>query len=340
MMAIVYVACFVAANLIVSRFGAWVAPINAFALVGLGLVARDVQHDRWRGRMLWAKMLGLVVASGLISAAINPESGRIAVASFVAVVFMGAFDAAVYAAFGGRPFMVRSNASNAVGAVIDSVVFLTLAFGFAWGPVLVMAAAKIAGGLFWSLIAHKTIRRGLACGLLLCAVNADGANLQAHYDIDRELMTYTVESFTPTPHGNWFGFIDADYDGELRQLYGALSYTAPFGLTVEVNGGRNEYWNDAVGLVGWQYKFVRLLWRTDGNPQVTVTHQWTWRRLTLCGFADLWTEDGNVVFLAEPQAWVNVYGQFDIGGEVEVSHDFAGGEGWEVRPTIAGRVRW
>ncbi|MBM4091100.1 MAG: DUF5020 family protein [Planctomycetes bacterium] len=341
MMAILYVGCFVAANLLLAHFGPGLAPVNAFLLVGLGLVARDIQHDRWSGRFLWVKMLGLIVASGAISALMNPAAGRIAVASACAVAAMGLFDAGVYYAFRGRPFLVRSNASNIVGAALDSAVFLTLAFGFDLMAICATAGAKIAGGFVWSLVASKTMRRGAACVVVvLAALRGEAANVQAHHDFDRELMTYTFETFTPTQYGNWFGFIDGDYDNELRQLYGELSYTAPFGLTVEVNGGRSQFWNDAVGLVGWQYKFVRLLWRSDGNPQITLTHQWTWRRLTLCGFADLWTEDGRTVFHADPQVWFNVWWQFDVGGEVELSHDFAGTDGWKVRPTVAARVRW
>lgn len=341
MIASIYVLCFVAANLLVARFGPWIAPINAFFLIGMGLVARDIQHEKWQDKYLFIKMTALVVASGVISTLINPAATRIATASFCAVIVMGLFDTAVYSMMRKYPFLIRSNTSNVIGALLDSFVFLTIAFGFSLIPTLTMAAAKIVGGLFWSVVAHKTIRRAAIVFFLMFVQCVSAQNIQGHYDIDRKMMTYTYETFTPTEHGTWFGFLDVDSENKnVQQIYTELSYTGPFGLTAEINAGRNEYWNDAVWLLGWQYKFIRLLWRTDGNPQVTVAHQEVWNRLTLCGFADLWIENDKAVFLAEPQAWINLYDQFDVGGEVEVSHNFAGDSGWEVRPTVAMRVRW
>lgn len=340
MMACIYVVCFVVANLLLAHFGPSIAPINAFALVGLGLVARDLQHDKWQGEFFWIKMTGLIIAAGAISTLVNPAAGKIALASFCAVVAMGLFDSAVYSAMKNYPFLMRSNISNAIGAMLDSLVFFTVAFGFSLMPILMMTVAKIAGGFFWSVIAHKIFKRLSVLLFVFVAHESIAQNIQAHYDLDRELMTYTYESFVPTPRGNWFGFVDADYDDAMQQIYGELSYTAPIGFTVEANAGINEYWNDAVGLIGWQYKFARLLWRTDGNPQLTLVGNWNWERISVSGFADLWTEDGKTVFLAEPQLWVNVWGQLDIGGEVEVSHSFAGSDDWEVRPTIAMRLRW
>ena len=55
------------------------------------------------------------------------------------------------------------------------------------------------------------------------------------------------------------------------------------------------------------------------------------------GFADVWTEFGNVVFLSEPQLWYQIghlFGcdNFNIGGEVELSYNFAGMSGFSVKP--------
>lgn len=55
------------------------------------------------------------------------------------------------------------------------------------------------------------------------------------------------------------------------------------------------------------------------------------------GFADVWTEFGSVVFLSEPQLWYQIghlFGcdNFNIGGEVELSYNFAGMQGFNVKP--------
>lgn len=69
--------------------------------------------------------------------------------------------------------------------------------------------------------------------------------------------------------------------------------------------------------------------------------------LDFSGFADFWWEDQamgtSTVFLTEPQLWYNVGQHFAcnnlmVGGEVEVSNNFAGVEGWTVRPCLG--VKW
>ena len=73
-------------------------------------------------------------------------------------------------------------------------------------------------------------------------------------------------------------------------------------------------------------------------------------KVTLSGFADFWREDNNFflnapmgttsnyVFLTEPQFWFNVNKQFSIGGEIEMSSNFALNHGFMVNPTVA--VKW
>ncbi len=157
---IVYCAAMVGANLLVAAFGPWVSPINAFFLIGLDLSLRDRLHDRWTGAMLWPRMFALIAAAGVISFALNPAAGRIAVASALSFVFAGLIDAAAYHALRGRPYLARSNGSNVAGAAVDSLVFPTLAFGALLPAVAALQfAAKVAGGAAWSIILR---RRGVA----------------------------------------------------------------------------------------------------------------------------------------------------------------------------------
>jgi len=157
---IVYCAAMVAANLSVAAFGPWISPLNSFLFIGLDLSLRDRLHDRWGGPGLWPRMLGLIAAAGAISYLLNPASGKIAVASVVAFVVAGALDALVYHWLRDRPYLQRSNASNAAGAAADSLLFPTIAFG-AFMPhiVALQFAAKVGGGFVWSLLL-KPRRRG------------------------------------------------------------------------------------------------------------------------------------------------------------------------------------
>ena len=61
------------------------------------------------------------------------------------------------------------------------------------------------------------------------------------------------------------------------------------------------------------------------------------------GFADLWCEGSSPVFLSEPQLWYNVGHLFgcdnlNIGGEVELSYNFAGMTGFNVMPCLG--TKW
>ena len=76
------------------------------------------------------------------------------------------------------------------------------------------------------------------------------------------------------------------------------------------------------------------------------------RGLTFSGFADFWWEnnlwaDGtetSTTFLTEPQLWYQVGRHFNcdnlnVGGEVEIAHNFAGADlGWTVRPCLG--IKW
>ena len=81
------------------------------------------------------------------------------------------------------------------------------------------------------------------------------------------------------------------------------------------------------------------------------------RGLSFCGFADFWWENNSWVnvdngtvtnttttFLTEPQLWYQVGRHFNcdnlnIGGEIEIAHNFAGADlGWTVRPCLG--IKW
>jgi len=162
---LIYIAAIVGANLSIAAFGPWVSPINSFLLIGLDLTLRDRLHDAWGGRSLWPRMIALILIAGAISYLVNPASGRIALASCVAFVVAGLVDALVYAKlrtsarFGG--YYQRVNGSNAAGALTDSILFPTLAFGaFLPAIIALQLAAKLGGGAVWAFLLQRLAIEG------------------------------------------------------------------------------------------------------------------------------------------------------------------------------------
>ena len=60
--------------------------------------------------------------------------------------------------------------------------------------------------------------------------------------------------------------------------------------------------------------------------------------LNFSGFADFWCEGNSLVFLSEPQLWYRIFDHCNIGGEVELSYNFAGMQGFNVMPCIG--TKW
>ena len=57
------------------------------------------------------------------------------------------------------------------------------------------------------------------------------------------------------------------------------------------------------------------------------------------GFVDVWCEGDHAVVLSEPQLWYNFGTEhFNFGGEVEISYNFAGMEGFHVLPCLG--TKW
>lgn len=150
-----YLFAIVAANLLVAQFGPSVAVFNAFVFIAFDLTVRDRLHDRWHGRGLGWRMLALIGAGSVLSAAFNLSAIPIAIASLVAFLCAGIADLVVYEWLFKRPRLLRMNGSNVVSALVDSAVFVAIAFPDAPNKVdiiLAAYAAKLAGGLVWSVV--------------------------------------------------------------------------------------------------------------------------------------------------------------------------------------------
>ncbi len=205
-------------------------------------------------------------------------------------------------------------------------------------------------------------------------VTLSAQNFQGHYDFDREHFTLTFEMFKPDKYGNTYTFTDLDFNGKngISQAYFELARVLktekmPVGLHVEFNGGLGNGDFDGDGgldgytlnnawIFGANYGMSNAVWgfstyagykvfkgTSKGNYQVTGTWYWNiiQEKLTFIGFADLWSENGlseKTIFLTEPQLWYHLNKTFSVGGEVEVSNNFAGYNGFKARPTLG--VKW
>jgi uncharacterized PurR-regulated membrane protein YhhQ (DUF165 family) len=149
---LVYATVMILANLSVATFGPSVTPVNAFVLIGLDLTMRDWLHVRIKP---W-QMAALIALTGLLTYALNPAAGKIAVASACAFSAAALVDWATFTRLRGS-WMYRANGSNVAGAAVDSLIFPTLAFG-ALMPQIVLAQflAKIAGGAIWTWIFNRS----------------------------------------------------------------------------------------------------------------------------------------------------------------------------------------
>ena len=155
---IAYAAAMTLANLSVAAFGPAVSPLNAFVLIGLDLALRDWLHVRLRA---W-QMLALIVCTGLLTYALNPAAGKIAVASSCAFTAAALVDWLTFARLRGS-WLRRANGSNLAGAAVDSLVFPTLAFGALMPHIVALQfIAKVSGGAIWTwlLSQQRTAQEG------------------------------------------------------------------------------------------------------------------------------------------------------------------------------------
>jgi queuosine precursor transporter len=125
----VYIGIIVLANWLITRFGAvdvgfgLMAPAAVYA-AGAAFTARDIVQDllgKW-----W--VCGAIVVGAALSAA-YASTTRIAVGSGVAFLVSELLDFAVYTPLRERNWPLAVVASNVVGLMCDSVLFLWIAFG-------------------------------------------------------------------------------------------------------------------------------------------------------------------------------------------------------------------
>lgn len=149
---IAYVIVICSANQIAYHFGPIITPVNSFFLIGFDMVARDKLHDK----LGFKRVLILCLAAGAISLLVNPSSKMIACASVTALCASSITDSVVYQLLINKKWFVKSNSSNVASSLVDSIVFPVIAFS-SFSPLIILSqfAAKVFGGLFWSLLIGK-----------------------------------------------------------------------------------------------------------------------------------------------------------------------------------------
>lgn len=163
MIVALYLAAIVAANLAVAHFGQVALLVTASLLIPFDLVVRDVLHERWQGNRLAVRMAALIAAGCALTALLNADAARVAIASSVAFTLASVGDALVFHLARARSRFVRMNASNVCGALVDSFLFPVIAFASVSAELsLTQAALKVVGGLAWSLV-FLFFRRRSAC---------------------------------------------------------------------------------------------------------------------------------------------------------------------------------
>jgi len=152
-----YLLAIVTANYLVTTYGPWISVYNAFFFIGLNITTRDYLHSIWQGARLKRNMFLLIATGSILSVFFN--AGWIAFASFVAFAASEGLDAIVYHQLGDYPRWFKVNGSNLPSALLDSILFPLIAFGWPllWYISLGQFGAKVLGGAVWFVIIQGLI---------------------------------------------------------------------------------------------------------------------------------------------------------------------------------------
>lgn len=146
-----YLVIIVSANILTATFGEVMIPITSFLMIGYNITARDYLHDQWQGNRI---KLGLLIVGGsVITILVSQDALRIAIASATAFLLAETVDTLIYERIHHLPFLQRANGSNVVSALVDTLVFTSIAFGVSapiLGIMIVDWIVKVAGGFVWS----------------------------------------------------------------------------------------------------------------------------------------------------------------------------------------------
>jgi uncharacterized PurR-regulated membrane protein YhhQ (DUF165 family) len=132
-----FVACVVAANVMTARLGLVLGVTAGTFTAGLALLVRD-----WLDEVAgWRWILGAIGVGAGLSFAMTPGY-RLALASGLAFTLSELVDWSVYRPLRHRGWVPAAVASNIVGALVDSTLFLAVAGFPLWPGIPVQTAVK------------------------------------------------------------------------------------------------------------------------------------------------------------------------------------------------------
>lgn len=146
----IYLIAFILANFIVLHFGANGLIFTALFLIPFDFVMRCLFHETWKGKELILKLGALVIVASLITFFINQNALNIALGSSGGFILAQITAGIFYQFVIKKSYFIKVNGSDAVGILIDSIVFQLIAFGEINNFVMISQfLLKITGGLFW-----------------------------------------------------------------------------------------------------------------------------------------------------------------------------------------------
>ncbi len=145
-----YLLAFVFANFIVLWFGSKGLIFTALFLVPFDFVIRCLFHETWKGMELFLKLGALVLIASALTYVINRDSLNIALGSACGFIAAQIAAGIFYQLTIKRNFFIKVNGSDAVGILVDSIIFQVVAFEIIIPSItLSQFLLKIIGGLFW-----------------------------------------------------------------------------------------------------------------------------------------------------------------------------------------------
>lgn len=154
LMAIPYLCVVTAANLLVNHYGPSWSPYIAFFLVAAALIFRDQFADLVGPRRILAQAVLIGAGAGL-TFLLNQNAVQIAKASVIAFAASESVEGTLYYMMRKRPWMERAPLSACAGAAVDSVLFISIAFGFSLPIAFAQWTAKCWGGWLWARVIKR-----------------------------------------------------------------------------------------------------------------------------------------------------------------------------------------
>jgi uncharacterized PurR-regulated membrane protein YhhQ (DUF165 family) len=154
-----YLLAFVLSNFIVLCFGAKGLIFTALFLIPFDFVMRCMFHETWKGLELILKLGLIVVIASLITFAINSTSLNIAFGSVAGFILAQFFAGIFYQIFINKSYFIKVNGSDAIGILVDSIVFQFIAFKIIDYKITASQfVLKLLGGLFWYWVIFKKLK--------------------------------------------------------------------------------------------------------------------------------------------------------------------------------------